>query len=73
VLTRLQSVFSKLLMDVNDDIFDLLAVDLLHKFEIGVWKAVLIHLLRIVDSLGRSTEALVNARYVPPNQWRCSR
>jgi len=29
----------------------MLVVDLLHKFELGVWKSVLIHLLRIVDSL----------------------
>lgn len=29
----------------------MLVVDLLHEFELGVWKAILIHLLRMVDSL----------------------
>lgn len=29
----------------------MLVVDLLHEFELGVWKAVFMHLLRIVDSL----------------------
>lgn len=59
-----QSAFSKALTSVNDNVYDLLAVDLLHEFELGVWKAVLVHLLRIIDSLGRSVEAVVNARYV---------
>lgn len=29
----------------------MLVVDLLHEFELGVWKATFIHLLRILDSL----------------------
>lgn len=29
----------------------MLVVDLLHEFELGVWKAVFIHLLRILDTL----------------------
>lgn len=29
----------------------MLVVDLLHEFELGVWKAVFVHLLRMVDSL----------------------
>jgi hypothetical protein len=29
--------------------FGMLVVDLLHEFELGVWKAVFIHLLRILD------------------------
>ena len=29
----------------------MLVVDLLHEFELGVWKAIFIHLLRILDSL----------------------
>jgi hypothetical protein len=30
----------------------MLIIDLLHEFELGVWKALFIHLLRIVESLG---------------------
>ena len=29
----------------------MLVIDLLHEFELGVWKAILIHLFRIIDSL----------------------
>jgi hypothetical protein len=30
----------------------MLVVDLLHEFELGVWKALFIHLLRILESHG---------------------
>ena len=30
------------------DIYSLLTVDQLHEFELGVWKALLIHILRIL-------------------------
>ena len=30
------------------DVYSLLTVDLLHEFELGVWKALLIHILRIL-------------------------
>jgi hypothetical protein len=29
----------------------MLVVDLLHEFELGVWRALFIHLLRILDSI----------------------
>ena len=29
----------------------MLVVDLLHEFEVGVWKVIFIHLLHILDSL----------------------
>ena len=32
----------------------MLVVDLLHEFELGVWKAIFIHLLRILETLKRS-------------------
>lgn len=35
----------------------MLVVDFLHEFELGVWKAILLHLLRIVDSLKGSVLA----------------
>ena len=36
------------------DFFLMLVVDLLHEFELGIWKAVFIHLLRMLDSLPKS-------------------
>jgi len=32
----------------------MLVVDLLHEFELGVWKAIFIHLLRILETLKQS-------------------
>ena len=33
------------------NVFAVLVVDLLHEFELGVWKAILMHLLHMLDSL----------------------
>jgi len=40
----------------------MLVVDLLHKFEFGVWKSVLVHLLHIVDSLKGAVLAELDRR-----------
>ena len=40
----------------------MLVVDLLHEFELGVWKAVFIHLLRILDSLKSDVLSEVDRR-----------
>ena len=46
-----QNAFSEKLSHTGFNFFLMLVVDLLHEFELGVWKAILIHLLRIVNSL----------------------
>jgi hypothetical protein len=38
--------------------------DLLHEFELGVWKAVFTHLLRIVYACGENKIQTLNSRYV---------
>jgi hypothetical protein len=38
--------------------------DLLHEFELGVWKAVFIHLMRILYAAGGDTIQTLNERYV---------
>jgi hypothetical protein len=39
---------------------DALVVDILHEFEIGVWKTLYIHLIRILESItGRDTTTFV--------------
>ncbi|KIM62393.1 hypothetical protein SCLCIDRAFT_75073, partial [Scleroderma citrinum Foug A] len=38
-------------------------VDLLHEFELGVWKAVFIHLLRMLDSLKGDQLTELDRRY----------
>jgi hypothetical protein len=39
--------------------------DLLHEFELGVWKAVFTHLLRILYACGGDKIQTLNSRYVP--------
>ena len=46
-----QNAFSEKLSPLEFNMFSMLVVDLLHEFEIGVWKAVFIHLLRLLDCL----------------------
>ena len=40
----------------------MLVVDLLHEFELGVWKAIFIHLLRIIVSLKGTVLAELDRR-----------
>ena len=38
--------------------------DLMHEFELGVWKAVFTHLLRILHAYGNDTIPILNSRSV---------
>lgn len=42
--------------------FQLVLVDLLHEFELGIWKAVLAHLIRIIWTLGYDAIVELNRR-----------
>lgn len=42
----------------------MLSVDLLHEFELGVWKAVFCHLVRILESVDASLIQELNERYL---------
>lgn len=48
--TPSQNAFSKRLGETGFDIFVSLAVDHLHDFEVGSWKSLFIHLIRILDA-----------------------
>ncbi|KAF6749791.1 hypothetical protein DFP72DRAFT_1014005 [Ephemerocybe angulata] len=55
------------------DVFKCLAVDLLHEFELGVWKDLFIHLLRILTAHSKAAQVYINEldkryRLVPPFQ-----
>lgn len=51
VLTfTIQNAFSKRLAPLGFNFFPILVVDMMHEFELGVWKALFIHLLRILQS-----------------------
>lgn len=46
--------------------FSTVVVDLMHEFELGVWKAVFIHLLRILDCQDEGLKHELDRRQVPP-------
>ena len=44
----IQNAFAETLGPLGLDNFSMLVVDLMHKFELGVWKAIFTHLIRIL-------------------------
>lgn len=52
LLIILQSAFISALSEFGLDFFSLFVVDLMHEFELGVWKAVFTHLVRILHTQG---------------------
>jgi hypothetical protein len=48
----LQNAFSRALWKHGFNYHDMVVVDLMHEFELGVWKAIFLHLLRIVYAHG---------------------
>jgi hypothetical protein len=44
-----QNAFSECLAKFGFNMFSMVVVDLLHKIDLGVWKAIFIHLLCILD------------------------
>ncbi|EIW63733.1 uncharacterized protein TRAVEDRAFT_88192, partial [Trametes versicolor FP-101664 SS1] len=53
-LIPIQSAFSIRLGEVDPDfnVYDLLAPDLMHEFELGVWKGTFAHLIRLLHAQG---------------------
>jgi hypothetical protein len=49
-----QNAFSEKLSPVGFNFFLMFVVDLMHEFELGVWKALFIHLIRILTSVDKS-------------------
>ena len=49
MLMLCQNAFSSKLAQFGFNMFSMLVVDLMHKIELGVWKAAFIHLLCILD------------------------
>ena len=48
----LQNAFSQQLAEFAFNFFLLFVVDLLHEFELGVWKTIFTHLTRILQAAG---------------------
>ena len=64
-----QNAFSRKLSQFGFNFFNMLVVDLMHEVEIGVWKAIFIHLLRILDSQDKSLKHELDRQYVLQNSF----
>ncbi|KII83440.1 hypothetical protein PLICRDRAFT_58395 [Plicaturopsis crispa FD-325 SS-3] len=62
-LVPTENAFSKRLSPFRFDLFIMLVVDLMHEFELGVWKALFTHLIRILHSIGSNAVLLFNERF----------
>jgi len=63
-LTAIKNAFSERLHTLGFNFFDILVVDLLHEFELGVWKALFIHLLRILSAINPSLLNVLDQRKI---------
>jgi hypothetical protein len=52
------------------DVYSLLAVDLLHEVELGVWKALFTHIVRILHFCSADTVTRFDERCVICSEWR---
>jgi hypothetical protein len=59
-----QNAFSTKLAPLGFNMFDMLVVDLMHELELGIWKAVFIHLLRILDCQNEGRKHELDRRQV---------
>ncbi|KJA26033.1 hypothetical protein HYPSUDRAFT_105527, partial [Hypholoma sublateritium FD-334 SS-4] len=57
-LVPIENAFSARLSSFGFNLFSIFLVDFLHEFELGVWKKVFIHLLRILQSIDGATNTL---------------
>jgi hypothetical protein len=49
-----QNAFSDKLAPLGFNLFLMLVVDLMHEFELGVWRALFIHLLRMLNAVDKA-------------------
>jgi hypothetical protein len=57
-----QNTFSEALCNQGFNFYQMFAVDLLHDFELGVWKGVFAHLIRILYACGEGNVHVLNER-----------
>jgi hypothetical protein len=59
-----QNALSTRLANLEFDIFEILVVDLMHEFELGVWKGLFTHLVRLLNAIDSSMVIELDRRYV---------
>jgi hypothetical protein len=57
-----QNAFSNLLLGFDSNFYSLFVPDLLHEVELGVWKNVFSHLVRILHAAKNNSIARLNER-----------
>ncbi|KAG2012297.1 hypothetical protein CC2G_012328 [Coprinopsis cinerea AmutBmut pab1-1] len=62
-LTPRRSAFSERLADSGFNVYEMFAPDILHEFEIGVAKEVLVHLIRMLHVVGSAAVKTFNERW----------
>ncbi|KAI0055695.1 hypothetical protein BV25DRAFT_1815207 [Artomyces pyxidatus] len=62
-LVPTDNAFSKKLSPFDFNVFDMLVVDLMHEIELGVWKNLFIHLIRILDAVDEGLKYELDRRY----------
>jgi hypothetical protein len=60
-----QNAFSALFRKLGYNYYEMFGLDVLHEFELGVWKMILVHLIRVLDSLPENRLHLLDQRFVP--------
>ncbi|EIW76332.1 hypothetical protein CONPUDRAFT_15727, partial [Coniophora puteana RWD-64-598 SS2] len=66
-----QNAFSHALQEFDFSVFQMLTVDLLHEFELGVWKSLLSHLVRMLYSMGGQKVHEFNNRFRQISPFGC--
>ena len=61
-----QNAFSERLSPFGLNVYGIVAVDILHEVEIGVWKSLFIQLLRLLEAIDKSHLNILNGRFVVP-------
>ncbi|KAG6904966.1 hypothetical protein DXG01_005923, partial [Tephrocybe rancida] len=62
-LVPAMNAFSETLGDLGFNHYQMLVVDILHEWEVGTWKSILIHLIRLVHESKGNNVGLLDARY----------
>ncbi|KZT30276.1 hypothetical protein NEOLEDRAFT_1153539 [Neolentinus lepideus HHB14362 ss-1] len=62
-LVPTKNAFSEKLSSFSFNLFSMLVVDLMHEFELGVWKVVFTHLIRILYAHGGDAIQMLNERF----------
>jgi hypothetical protein len=59
-----QNAFSEALAPLGFDFFPMLVIDLMHEFELGVWKSIFSHLIRLLEAYDPEKVHELNRRLV---------